>query len=436
MAKSILQIILAFLARRMIRRYDPIIIGITGSVGKTSTREAVYAVLAKKFFVHTAEKNYNNEIGMPLTILLMRHHGKNILRWGFSLLTAFSKSFFIKDRYPEVLVLEYGVDRPRDMDFLISIARPHIAIVTKIGAVPVHVEFFKDPDALAGEKEKLVASLPSDGYALLNQDDPAVRAMRVRTAARVLTFGKSLEADFRIMNSELRMKNDEEFGRVPAGLSFKIQYKGAVTQVFLPSALGAPQLYAAGAAALVGILMRMDIDEIVSALAEYAPPQGRLRILSGIKHTLIIDDTYNAAPESMREALLLLESLFAKRKIAVLGDMLELGRYSEEAHREIGRMVGSYVDILLTVGPQARLIGEEMKLLRKAKSRGGVEKVFSFANAISAGKMLESLLRPGDAVLIKGSQGIRMEKIVEEIMANREHAKKLLVRQEDYWKKA
>ena len=436
MLKSILEKILAIFARRVIQRYQPIVIGITGSVGKTSTREAIAVVLRKRFQIRTPEKNYNNEIGLPLTILGIRHPGKSILGWVLGLCLAFFRAYGFRTEYTEVLILEYGIDRPGDMDVLVAIARPHIAVVTKIGNIPVHVEFFRDPFALADEKAKLVKAIPRDGYAVLTRDDDAVFEMRRHAKFRSVSYGKALDADIRIMNSELRMKKDGVFGEVPDGISFKIQFKGKATPAFLPNTAGMPQLYSAGAAAAVGILMRMGIDEVLGALREYEPLPGRLRILRGIKDSLLIDDTYNAAPESMREALALLETLHGKRKIAVLGDMLEIGRYSEDAHRALGMQAGAFVDILLTVGPHARFIGEEVKAERpKKKARNTNEKVFSFANAISAGKMLQTLIRPGDVILIKGSQGMRMEKIVEEVMALREQAKKLLVRQENYWKK-
>ena len=337
MLKSILEKILAIFARRVIQRYQPIVIGITGSVGKTSTREAIAVVLRKRFQIRTPEKNYNNEIGLPLTILGIRHPGKSILGWVLGLCLAFFRAYGFRTEYPEVLILEYGIDRPGDMDVLVAIARPHIAVVTKIGNIPVHVEFFRDPFALADEKAKLVKAIPRDGYAVLTRDDDAVFEMRRHAKFRSVSYGKALDADIRIMNSELRMKKDGVFGEVPDGISFKIQFKGKATPAFLPNTAGMPQLYSAGAAAAVGILMRMGIDEVLGALREYEPLPGRLRILRGIKDSLLIDDTYNAAPESMREALALLETLHGKRKIAVLGDMLEIGRYSEDAHRALGR---------------------------------------------------------------------------------------------------
>lgn len=433
--KSILEKILAWLARRTIQIHTPVIVGVTGSVGKTSTRDAIAVVLRKKFSVRTPEKNYNNEIGLPLTILGIPHHERDILRWAFSLVGAFFRTLIPRSDYPDVLVLEYGIDRPLDMDTLLGIARPDIAVVTKIGDVPVHVEFFRDAAHVAEEKAKLITSLRDDGIAVLNHDDQLVLRMREKTKSKVVTYGKSLNADVRVMNSEFHTKESTTFANVPDGISFKIQYKGAVTPALLEHGLGAPQVYAAGAAAAVGVLMQMDMNTIVEALHSYEPPKGRLRVIEGIKDSLLLDDTYNAAPESMREALDIFETLRGKRKIAVLGDMLEIGRFSEEAHRDVGKRVSALADILLTVGKEARFIAEEAKATRpKKKKEGTGEKVFSFVNSISAAKMLQTLLRPGDIVLIKGSQGARMERIIEEVMAHPEEAAHILVRQEKHWR--
>src|SRR3989344_9121434 len=192
--KSILQKILAYLARKTIRKYNPMIIGITGSVGKTSTREAIFAVLKNKYRVRRAEKNYNNEIGLPLTILGIPHHGRNILGWIYALIRA-NKRIVWRTLYPEVLVLEYGVDHPGDMDYLLSIVKPNIAVVTVVGDVPVHVEFFSDPAGLIEEKSKLIAPLSSDDFAILNHDDYAVLGMKEKTKARIMTYGTEEHAD-------------------------------------------------------------------------------------------------------------------------------------------------------------------------------------------------------------------------------------------------
>lgn len=464
MKKSILQKILAALARATIRRYKPLVIGVTGSVGKTSTRLAIFAVVNSKYRAATAEKNYNNEIGLPLAILGIPHYGRNIFAWGAALIRAAMKAYGLAKtigKYPEVLVLEYGVDRPGDMDTLLKIARPSIGVVTAIGDVPVHVEFFSDPEEVMREKAKLVQQLPVEGYAILNHDDDAVLDMGESTLAHPLTFGIDEGSDVRMANYKLLSVRTGDGTEMPEGITCKFAYRGSEVPVRLDGVLGMPHAYAAAAAAAVGAALGMNpvrsnpdfsrdavpqtanrtshgmnLIEIAEALRAYTPPPGRMRLLKGNRNSYILDDTYNAAPESMRTALDTLEMLPGARKIAILGDMRELGRYSEAAHRAIGDQAAAFVDLLFCVGLAARFISDE------AKTRGGernsrllsTNQVFTFDDAVEAGRALEPMLRRGDVILVKGSQSMRMERVVEEIMADSERAQELLVRQEDPWK--
>lgn len=431
--KSILQKILAVLARATIPKYKPILIGITGSVGKTSTKEAIFTVLKKKYRVRTAEKNYNNEIGLPLTILGIPHYGHNILKWISVLFRVLFRVVLREHQYPEVLVLEYGVDRPGDMDYLLSIVKPKIAVVTAIGDIPVHVEFFKDPEELAAEKAKLAAALPIDGYAILNHDDPTVFDLREKIKAAVMTYGTDKDADIKITNYKLQTSPDVKLGDIPDGINFKIEHGGDVVPFRIHDAFGLPHVYASAAATAVGLVMNMNLVEISQALEGYVPPSGRLRLLKGIKHSFILDDTYNAAPESMRSALDTLKILPGQRKIAVLGDMLEIGKYSEQAHRALGDKAAEFVDILFCVGPRAKFMAEEYR--SRIGLRTELSSVQVFDDSVAAGKTLDPLIRPGDLILVKGSQALRMEKVVGEIMAEPQRAEEFLVRQEKYWKR-
>lgn len=428
--KSIFQKILAVLARATIHKYKPTIIGITGSVGKTSTKEAVFVVLKKKYIVRRAEKNYNNEIGFPLAILGIPHYGRNVFLWLSAFVRViFRLSAFVRDEYSQVLVLEYGVDHPGDMEYLLSIAKPSIAVVTAIGDIPVHVEFFESPDELIKEKAKLVQALPVDGYTVLNQDDYAVLGMKEKTKAKIMTYGKEEHANLKVMNYDLRIIKNEKGEDVPDGISFKIEHGGDVVPFRIYNAFGMPHAYSSAAAVAVGLILNLNLVEISEALKDYTPPAGRLRLIQGIKRSFIIDDTYNAAPEAMRAALDTLKVLPGKRKIAVLGDMLEIGRFSEQVHRKIGDDAAKFCDLLFTVGPRAKFIADEAA--RKLKP----EQIFKFDDSEEAGRALDPIIREGDLILIKGSQAMRMEKVVEEVMANPEEAGKLLVRQDNYWKK-
>lgn len=403
------------------------VIGVTGSVGKTSTRLAIACVLAKKYRVGTAEKNYNNEIGLPLAILGMPHYGRNIFKWFSAFIRVFST--LIRDQYPQILVLEYGVDRPGDMDYLLRIAPPDIAVATAIGEIPAHIEFFRDAEELIDEKSKFVAALPQDGTAILNHDDEDVFDMREKTKTRVLTFGVGEHAGVRFANHKLFSVRDAVRGEVPHGITFKISYKGSEVPVRLDGVAGESYAYAAAAAAAAGIAVGMNLVEISEALRAYAPPPGRMRMIHGNKHSLILDDTYNASSESMRLAMDTFQQIPGKRKIAVLGDMREIGTYTEQAHRTLGDIAAGFVDILFCVGPAAKFIADE------ARTRGmAPDHIFVFDDSREAGKKLDPMIREGDVILVKGSQAVRMEKAVEEIMVDPEKAEELLARQEEYWK--
>lgn len=410
------------LAKATLWRYRPKIIGITGNVGKTSTKEALALILAGEKRVRQPLKSFNNELGLPLTILGDWELKNGLFFWFKVVFVSFFRLIIKNRTYPEILVLEYGVDKPGDMKYLLEIAKPQIGIVTAIGDLPVHVEFFASPEGLIKEKAKLISSLPATGFAVLNADDINVLGMRENSKAKVITFGFSEDADLNISNVVTGFSEDFR------GMTFKLTYNGSSVPVRLTNVLGKAQSYVAAAAAATGLMFGMNLVKIAEALTAYDPPSGRFKILSGVKETIIIDDTYNASPLAMREALRTLRELGATRKIAVLGDMLEIGKYTLEAHEEVGRIAAKAVQILITVGDKAKFIAES------ACGAGMPEdSVFNFQDINEAGKFLQEKIREGDVVLLKGSQSVRLEKIVKEIMAEPEKAEKLLVRQNKEW---
>ena len=423
--RKLIQIILYVLARLALRRYRPLVVGITGSVGKTSTKEAIASVLKAQYHnrVRKNELNLNTEIGVPLTILGVPGGGKNIFAWLLSLFKGCLKIIW-NSSYPEIIVLEMGADKPGDIRYLVKLAKPTVGVVTAVGEIPVHVEFFAGPKNLAREKARLVEGLLSTGFAILNFDDDTVLDMRERTSAHIITFGFDQGADVRATAMEIRNHSSSEGELVPDGINFKLEYRGKIVPVRMVNVFGKGAAYAALAAASVGVAMKMNLLEIAEALANFEPPPGRLRLIEGEKQTRILDDTYNSSPVATITALETLEALPAKRRIAVLGDMLELGKYSEGAHRSMGEKVSQGTDILITVGDRARFIANE------ALARGmDEEKIFSFSATEDAAGKLEEILQKGDLILIKGSRAMRMENIVEEIMAHPEDAGKLLVGQ-------
>ncbi len=427
--KNLLEKILKKLAILTLKRYRPKVVGITGSVGKTSTKEAVNIVLSKKYQVRSNINNYNNEIGVPLTILGEKTAGRSIIGW----IIIFIKSIFklIKTNYPQILVLEMGIDKPHDMDYLLSFVRPDIAIVTAISEIPVHLENFNSVKELAKEKLKIIKQLPENGAAIINHDNQIIKKYLPKINQKIVGFGLSgsaeIKADNVLLDSKELMLDDGI-----RGLSFKLHYEKSSLPVRLPYILAEHQIYAALAAVACGLIFDMNLIEIAEVIKKLRPPKGRLNIIAGIKGTTIIDDTYNASPDSTQAALNLLQKLSAGgRKIAILGDMKELGIKSEEAHKKIGQVVSESADILVAVGQDAQYIAE-------AAQKNGIssDKIYYFTDSSQAGKFIQnSVLRSNDIILVKGSQALRMEKIVKEIMADPLRAAELIVRQEKKWLK-
>jgi UDP-N-acetylmuramoyl-tripeptide--D-alanyl-D-alanine ligase len=416
--RNILQYILKFLAIIVLWKYKPVVVAVTGSVGKTSTKEAIYTVLKSHFRVRRNMKNYNNEIGVPLTILGLETGGRSISQWLKNFYQAL-KMIFWKVDYPEILILEMGADKPGDIRYLVSFVPVKIGVVTAIGQFPVHIEFFPERDKLIEEKATLIKSLPKDGLAILNYDDLSVRMMRenVPPGAKIISYGFGEGADAQLSSFACQLTDPKK-----TSISFKIEYQGSIVPFRISKALGKQQAYAAGAAAAVGLSFGLNLVNISTALKKYRSCPGRTNLIEGIKQTWIIDDTYNASPTATIAALEILNQFEGRRKIAVLGDMLELGQYTEAGHREVGQKATSVVDLLFTVGERARFIADEAR-----KNGLSKDKVFEFSLPEEAGLAVQEKLEPKDVVLVKGSRAMRMEKIVKEIMARPEKAEKLLV---------
>ena len=427
--KKIIIAILWFEARLILRKYKPKIIGVTGNVGKTSAKEAIAAVFSRSFRTRKSVKSYNSELGVPLAILGKETAWSSVLGWFFIILHGLRQIIFNDKTYPEILILEMGADRPGDLSYLTNWVRPDMAVVTAIGEVPVHIEFFSGPEALAREKAKILRCLDINDWAALNFDDAVVFEMKEKIKSKTITFGFGEGADLRASNYQIIYQKDENENDIPFGISFKIDYKGATVPIRLPDTFGRQQVYAALAAAAAGISQNFNLIEISEALSQYSSPPGRLKLLAGIKKSWLLDDTYNSSPQALHAALDTLRDIPARRKIAVLGDMLELGKHTIEAHREAGKRLKSIAEILLTVGPRAKFIAEEAR-----ESGFDKENIYCFSDSADAGKKLRDLIKEGDLILIKGSQGTRMEKTVEEIMAYPEQATRLLARQDPVWK--
>ena len=425
--KIILQQVLKILARVFIARYHPRIVGVTGSVGKTGSRLAIAAVLAERWRVGQAQNNFNNEIGLPLAILGEPDSGyRNLLAWLGILIRAIKHLVIKQKDYPEVLVLEYGVDHPGDMNYLLAIARPEVAVITAISAT--HLEFFGSVEGVAMEKSKLIASLPLQGTAVLNFDFSAVELIKNKTKAKVIGYGEDRSAVVRLIGIDISKLPDSTI----QGVSFRLAVGGSTVPVLIRETVGQPVVSMAAAGAAVGQAMGLSVLEITHGLEKFKPPAGRLRLIKGLTGSLILDDTYNSSPQAAAAALDILKVLplnVGAKRWAVLGDMLELGVDSENLHYEIGRRVAdSKVDYLVTVGTASE------NITKGAQAAGlAYDESWHVTDTREAIKLIQQKVNKGDIILVKGSQGVRCERIVKGIMLEPERAGELLVRQSPPW---
>ncbi len=417
--KKIIQTLLANKARRFLEQHKPIVIGVTGSVGKTSTRHAIATVLSAKFSVSTSVHNYNNEFGLPLSILQASSPGKNMFGW--------LKILCSQPKVVDVYVLEYGIDHPGDMDYLLSIATPSLAVMTALS--PVHVEFFPSMKELAEEKAKLLAAVSTDGLVVLNADDKNVVGLGVHAKASIISYGFNETADVRAVDYTVETQSDFSFK--PGEVFSQIHFKTKDLEITLTNQLGKSAVSSVLAAIVIAKHLGLSDAEILSKLDKIKNEPGRMNPIAGIKGSLILDSTYNAAPASMMSALSILsefQPVESARRFVVLGHMAELGSQTEQEHRMIGMRAAEICDRIVTVGEIAHHI-----------RHGAIDAGFpedhlqKFDTPEEAGRWLDANIKKGDIVLVKGSQSARMEKVVTDIMAEPLRAEELLVRQTGKW---
>jgi len=346
------------------------VVGITGSVGKSTTKEVTADVLGRRFRTIKNLGNLNNEIGLPLTLLHVTESH-------------------------EYAVLEMGFYVPGEIALLCKIAKPHVGVITNISHV--HMERAGSLDAIMVGKKELIESLPSapEGIAILNFDEPLVRQMAEATNARIFYYGLSSQAD--IWASDIE-------GLGLEGVRFVIHHQGDSLHVRVPL-LGRHSVHTVLRAAAVGLVEGLNWEEIIAGLRT-SQSQLRLVAVQGPGGSLIMDDTYNAAPTSVIAGLNLLSELDGRR-IAVLGDMLELGEFEERGHRMVGVRVADIADELIAVGQRAKWIAEEAILCGLPETN-----VVIMDDKDAAIEYLHDHIGEGDVVLIKGSRGMQMDQIV------------------------
>ena len=422
--KKIIIFILTIEAKLALKRYKPNIIAVTGSVGKTSTKDAIFTAISPFYHVRKSSKSYNGDIGIPLTILGLENPWNNYFKW---VQNVFRGAFVLlrRGKYPEWLVLEIGADRPGEIKRLMKWIHPDISVVTRVGEVPVHVEFYKSVSDVVKKKGEIIKGLKPDGFSILNADDGDVRDMRHLTNAKTITFGIKNKADISVTYPTITY---DDAGHI-TGVSAKIDVLGNSFPVVIKGSLGVQQIYPVAASFALASAKNLNLLEVANSFLNHPAPQGRVKILKGINNSTIIDDTYNSSPVAVEEGLNILKDIQTKgKKIAILGDMLELGKHSSDEHRRVGEIAGKVADIVIGVGIRARELANAAQVAGVLK-----ENVYFIEDAKQAGETANRLIGPHDVVYVKGSQGMRMERTVEQIMEEKDKKSELLVRQEKEW---
>ncbi len=421
--KNIVVRILTLEAKVLLKRRKPTIVAITGSVGKTSTKDAIYTVLKPHFHTRKSQKSFNSDIGVALSVLGLQNGWNSPWIWLRNIVDGAITAFFASD-YPKILVLEMGVDRPGDMARMAEWVKPDVVVLTRFPDVPVHVEYFSTPEDVVREKMQLVHALKPTGVVIYNHDDTIIKTALEEIRQQAIGFSRYAPSHYTVSGDSVSVTDGK-----PSGVRFRLQHIDEVVDVAVDGVLGVQSVYTAAAAAAVGAHFGIALGDIATALASHPPVPGRMRLIAGKHDTVIIDDTYNSSPVAAEKALSTMAELpVGGRKIIILGDMLELGRFSVREHERLGEQAATVADILVTVGVRAHKIAEG------ALEHGLSEKViFQYDDAERAAEEIATKIQPGDVILVKASQGIRAEKIVKRLMARPDEAADLLVRQDDMW---
>lgn len=420
--KSLVVRALIWEAKATLLRHKPFIIGVTGNLGKTSTKDAIFTVMKDHFYVRRSEKSMNSGFGVPLTILGEKSGWNNPLKWAIIL----TRGLFVPfaKEYPTHLVLEIGADRPGDIKNIASWIKPDITVVTQFGQVPVHIEFFKDRDAVIQEKGYLVEALRDTGFFIYNKDDHDAEKLLGKTEAKKMSIGIHEDAD--IHGTKVKL-----YGTPITGTEADVIIDGTSHHIVLPEVAGKSPVYCALSALAVSRILAIPLEVACASLRDADKPRGRMRLLPGMNGSVIIDDSYNASPKATEHGLKTLAEIETSgRKIAVLGDMLELGEYTHDEHYKIGKVAAKSAHKLFTVGIRSRVTAEGA-----LDEKMSDDVIMECDTSIDAGKELVKILQEGDVVYVKGSQSMRMERAIKMILASTHNSASVLVRQEEEWTK-
>lgn len=353
--------------------YNIPVIGITGSVGKTSTKDIIASVMSKKYNVLKTEGNYNNEIGLPLTILRLKNH--------------------------DAMVLEMGMSAFKEISLLTDIAKPTTAVITTIGSS--HIGELGSRENILKAKLEILEGLNEKGTLIINNDNDLLNSWNQKNTDnhKHITYGIENESAYNAKNIDIQQN----------GSLYEININSKIYTIKVP-VVGKHFIYNSLSAIAVGLENDIEIEKIIEGISEFSLTKRRMELIKNSKNATIINDCYNASYESVKAALEYIKELKSNRKIAVLGDVLELGEFSKQMHQKIGEeVINNNIDILITVGQEAKTIAKTV-----TDNKRNI-KVYSFDNNQEASKLLKNEIRENDIILVKASNGMHFEKIVETI---------------------
>lgn len=424
LVRRILVFLITLEARLALVLHRPRIVAVTGNLGKTSVKDAIFAAVSSRGHVRKSNKSFNSDIGVPLAILGLENPWSNPFLWIWTLVRGFFAA--CTPLFPSLLILEVGADAPGDIASIATWLHADIAVFTGVPEVPVHIENFGSRERVLTEKRALFLGLRPGGVVVSIDDASAAEVLHDISARRVV-YGLSASCNVGGTDREVVYENGK-----PIGMRAHVRIGEDSFPLVVHGSLGVSRILAALAGVAVAKELGVSIEAALDGLASMSPTPGRMRLLSGVHKSTVIDDSYNSSPAAAIAALDILRDIEREgRRIAVLGDMLELGEHSKRMHRSVGVHAAAACDMLVTVGTRSRDIAASAR-------EGGFpsDSVFEYeaGDPGHVGRAIADMLRPGDVVLIKGSQGMRLERAVFEIIEDKSTAQKLLVRHDPVWR--
>lgn len=422
--------LLSFLSRETLAKYNPIVIGITGNVGKTTTKDYIYSFLNTRnpqgydSYVRASQKSENSEFGMNLTILGEKNPWNSPNGWIKIIIRNFLR-LYKNTMYPKILVLEVGADKPGDIKFLTTIIKPDVVVLTAFQQSPSHGEFFSSIEQHINEKKYLVERMKKEGVIVYNADDDVMSKMAEEKKLKspkvqLLSFGQKSDSNICILENTNLYNEDADIIGTKIRLGIKFTNISDEIELRIQDVVGEAQAYSIAAAVAVAIINNFKKEELLNVIRNFERnfvlSKSRMRILQGVNDSRLIDDSYNSSPKAAVNAIETVAKILSKgKKIAVLGHMAELGEKTKQEHIRIGELAAKVFDVIIFSG---RYNEYYLEGVRNAKA--DLSRIFLAKDAYDVLKIMSenNIIKTNDLILLKGSQSARIEKVVVELLVN------------------